>query len=238
MSLQACPLGLIAWTQGNVVIKSLLMREKEQQLLVYSKILVDLKWNETLLRLEGARRVNTETWTLKRHRKQDIQGKKRFDLGEKKRLTGPEEKFVSSRTGPREPQTGDPLQETGLQGAPSPVTSRKTRGVKFLLCYPGEFTLQHSCVPRWIQKCSRETLCLGVSHILQNNSVELEKSSLISADLSGSVSQHCNQAPGSRRGDVGGLQKERASKSVHAGRGNWMHIYILNPYAETWEQMF
>ena len=55
MSLQTCPSGLIAWTQGNVLIKPLLMRKKDQQLLVYSKILVDLEWNQSLLRTRGGK---------------------------------------------------------------------------------------------------------------------------------------------------------------------------------------
>ena len=63
------------------------------------------------------------------------------------------------------------------------------------------------------------TLCLGVSHKLQNNSEELKQNSLISVDPSGRVSKHCSQAPGSRRGDVGGLQKERTAELVHAGKG-------------------
>lgn len=63
--------------------------------------------------------------------------------------------------------------------------------------------------------------------------------SWITAGFSGRVSQHCSHAPGSRRGDVGRLQRERALSWLMLGEGTGCtERNILNARAGSQKQMF
>lgn len=72
MYLYVYPSGLIAWTQGNNVIKPLLRRKKEQQLLAYRKM-VKVEPEPVENWKEKGRLIKTPG-LLKKHKGQDISG--------------------------------------------------------------------------------------------------------------------------------------------------------------------
>ena len=155
--------GLIAWTQGNNVIKPLLRRKKEQQLLAYRKM-VKVEPEPVENWKEKGRLIKTPG-LLKKHKGQDISGQEEIWVGRVKDLLHLEN-FVSSSTGTREPQRGGPLQVSGPKGLPRVVTSRKSRGIRVLLCNLGAVA---SSIPGcWMDPEEQWwTLHLEVSHKLQ-----------------------------------------------------------------------
>ena len=56
---------------------------KKKQLLVYRKMVMDLKWDQSLLSTTGGKGHQSDTWSfLKSTKGKTFQGKKRSELGE------------------------------------------------------------------------------------------------------------------------------------------------------------
>ena len=83
------------------------------------------------------KRADPDAWTFKKAQRARHFRARRDLSWESKRFIGPEKNFVSSSAGTREPQRGRPLQGTGPKGLLKAVSSRKSRGVRVLLCNPG-----------------------------------------------------------------------------------------------------